>query len=165
MLARMVVLAGGVSGAMALSQFPEFSQQYTQRLGGAVDELSGFVADFDADAAEVGLAREAALQQLAQGSALGAARADTMRATIHRYERLRDAQLALESAGPVQRILHARQFNDAEIAKEAWADFQPALPFTVEGLVFAGVGGVLGAAILRVLLGSLGWVFGRRKLA
>lgn len=165
MLARMMILAGGVSGAMALSQFPEFSQQYAQRLGGAVDELSGFVADFDADAAEVGLAREAALKQLAQGSALGAARADTMRATIHRYERLRDAQMALKSAGPVQRILHARQFNDAQIAKEAWAGFEPALPFTTEGIVFAGVGGVLGAAILRVFMGSLGWVFGRRKLA
>ena len=56
MFARVLTLAGGLSGAAGLSQFPEFSQQYAQRLGGAVEELQLFVEEFDADAAGVGMA-------------------------------------------------------------------------------------------------------------
>jgi len=36
---RILATAGGIAGAVALSQFPEFSQQYVQRLSGATDEL------------------------------------------------------------------------------------------------------------------------------
>ena len=43
MILRTMALAAGLTGAATLSQFPEFSQQYTQRLGGAVDELSAIV--------------------------------------------------------------------------------------------------------------------------
>ena len=65
MLVRAITLAGGLTGAAGLSQFPEFSQQYIQRLSGAVDELSRVVAEFDADAAALGLSRGEALDQLA----------------------------------------------------------------------------------------------------
>jgi len=34
LLLRAVTFAGGLAGAVGLSQFPEFSQQYTQRLAG-----------------------------------------------------------------------------------------------------------------------------------
>lgn len=33
MIAKTLTLAAGVSGAAAMSQFPEFSKQYVQRLG------------------------------------------------------------------------------------------------------------------------------------
>jgi hypothetical protein len=36
---RSLSLLGGLGLGLALSQFPEYAQQYTQRLGGAVDEL------------------------------------------------------------------------------------------------------------------------------
>ena len=67
MIVRALVLAGGVLGAASVSQFPEFSQQYTQRLGGAVDALGQVVADFDASAAAAGLDREAALYEAHAG--------------------------------------------------------------------------------------------------
>ena len=41
---RTLTLAGALAGAVSLSQFPEFSQQYLQRLSGAVDELLLYVA-------------------------------------------------------------------------------------------------------------------------
>ncbi|NRB05388.1 MAG: DUF2937 family protein, partial [Rhodobacteraceae bacterium] len=47
MLGRAIALAGGLAGGLSLSQFPEFSQQYLQRLGGAVDALAVVVTDFD----------------------------------------------------------------------------------------------------------------------
>ncbi|MEC7965452.1 MAG: DUF2937 family protein, partial [Pseudomonadota bacterium] len=55
MIVRTLTLIAGLSGAAVTAQFPEFSQQYAQRLGGAVDELTAVVADFDASAQASGL--------------------------------------------------------------------------------------------------------------
>ena len=54
---RTVAIVGGAALAVVLSQFPEYAQQYTQRLGGAVDELRRQTQSFDQDAAEGGLTR------------------------------------------------------------------------------------------------------------
>src|SRR5688572_1167100 len=61
-LGRLIVVIAAAFGGLVASQFPEFAQQYRQRLGGAVDELLRVVADFDADASRNQLTREAALQ-------------------------------------------------------------------------------------------------------
>ncbi|MEB8385911.1 DUF2937 family protein [Rhodobacteraceae bacterium KMM 6894] len=164
MIARALTLAAGLSGAAGLSQFPEFSQQYAQRLGGAVDELHSFVAEFDADAAAVGLSRAAALKSLSQGSEIGAARAETMGRTIERYERLSNDLTTLRGAGPFTRAYRARSFTDAEIAQAAWADFKPAVPLTFEGAVFAGLGLLGGLGLMQALIALMRWPF-RRKAA
>ena len=52
---RVVSVVVGLMGGAGLAQFPEYAQQYTQRLGGALDELSRVVADFDRSAAATGL--------------------------------------------------------------------------------------------------------------
>ena len=51
--------------AVALSQFPAFSDQYVQRLGGQADALQKVAAEFDASADRAGLTRQAALEELA----------------------------------------------------------------------------------------------------
>ncbi|WP_300519133.1 DUF2937 family protein [Aliiroseovarius sp.] len=66
---RVLALVGGLGGAVTLSQFPEYSQQYLQRLAGAVDELSAVVAAFDASAAGFDLTR---VEALATGIGFGA---------------------------------------------------------------------------------------------
>ena len=162
MIGRTIVLAGGLAGAASLSQFPEFSQQYTQRLGGAVDELSRVVADFDADAAEVGLSREAALVDLAQGGQMGAQRADTMVGTIERHRRLSEDLVAIRSVGPFTRAAQAGRFTDTEIAKAAWADYKPALPLTFEGGVFAAFGFAVFGLFFSVLVSALRRLYRRR---
>lgn len=65
MLSRALALVAGLGGAAGVSQFPEYSQQYMQRLGGAVDEFLRFMDDFDKDAASLDLSRDAALVDLA----------------------------------------------------------------------------------------------------
>ena len=60
MIGKVLALAGGVAGAAGLSQYPEFSQQYIQRLAGQVDALTVVVADFDRSALANGLSRAAA---------------------------------------------------------------------------------------------------------
>ena len=50
MIIKTLTLVGGMFGAATLSQFPEFTQQYMQRLGGQVDALSVVIQDFDPSA-------------------------------------------------------------------------------------------------------------------
>ena len=150
MIVRVITLAGGLVGAAGFSQFPEFSQQYAQRLGGAVDELHRVVQEFDSDAAGLGLDRAAALTQLSKGGDMGAARALTMGMTIARHDRLAADLDVLQGAGPFTRAYRMQRFRDRELAARAWAAYKPAIPFTFEGAIFAGagfVGGIMALAL------------------
>lgn len=161
MILRALTLAGGLAGATASSQFPEFSQQYIQRLGGAVDALSGVVADFDASAAAVGLSRDDALAQM-QGTDFLERRRKDMTATFDRYARLRSDLDLLKSEGPFMRAYHMPKLTDPEIARAAWAEYQPAVPLNFAGAMFAAVGFVMGLAVLGIVLRILSWPFRRR---
>jgi hypothetical protein len=162
MLGRAIGLVAGLSGAATLSQFPEYSQQYVQRLGGAVDELHRFVAAFDEDAEQLDLSRDEALHDLAQGGEMGAARAETMEATITRYERLKADLATLRSAGPFTRAYHAARLTDPEIASAAWDDYRPAMPLTFEGAVFGGTGFLAGLGAIGVIVALLRGLIRRR---
>lgn len=164
MILRALTLAGGLAGAATTAQFPEFSQQYMQRLGGAVDALGEVVADFDASAAASGLSRQAALEQLQGTAFLDRRRADMTR-TVVRYAQLSHDLRVLEGQGPFTRAYHARRFTDPEIAKAAWQVFQPAIPVNFAGLSFAGVGFFLGLMVVSLLVAILRWPFRRRQIA
>jgi len=163
-IVRTLTLVGGLTGAVTSSQFPEFSQQYMQRLGGAVDALGEVVADFDASAAASDLTREAALAQL-QGTAFLDSRRADMRRTITRYTQLTADLAVLEGEGPFMRAYHAGRFTDPEIAQAAWEVYQPAVPVNFAGLTFAGVGFVLGGLAMGLLLGLVRMPFRRRRTA
>lgn len=163
MFARMFVFAGGLAGAAGLSQFPEYSQQYLQRMSGKVEELARFVEDFDADARDVGLSRNQALIDLAQGGAIGAERAQTMVTTIERHEDMSQALAKLKTAGPFTRAAHANMFTDSELARGTLQDFEPAVPLTVDGLTFALIGFLAGFTVLGAVVGLLRLPFRKRK--
>lgn len=158
MILRALTLAGGLTGAAVTSQFPEFSQQYTQRLGGAVDALADVVADFDASAAAVGLTRDAALAQMQGTEFLERRRAD-MTVTFRRYDRLRADLEAVGGQGPFMRAYHAARLTDGQIARAAWTAYRPAVPITFAGISFACLGFVLGSAVLGVILRLLALPF------
>lgn len=158
MILRAITLAGGLAGAAGLSQFPEYSQQYSQRLGGAVDELSRVVGDFDASARAVGLTRAAALEQMAGTAFLDRRRADMTR-TFERHARLTSDLAALRGTGPFMRAYHAARLTDPEIAARAWGDYRPALPLTFAGAVFAGLGFLLGSGVGAAVARVLRWPF------
>jgi hypothetical protein len=165
MIARMLTLAGGLAGAAGLSQFPEFSQQYTQRLAGAVDELSRVVEDFDRSAAAEGLDRQAALDAMTGSGFVERRRVDMTR-TIERKSRLEADLAALRGAGPFTRAYEAAHFDDMEIARRAAQDFKPAMPLTFEGISFAAVGlfvGWLAIATVLYVLRLLLWPVRRRR--
>jgi hypothetical protein len=152
MIARALAVTVGLTGAASVSQFPEYSQQYMQRLGGAVDELSRFMDDFDEDAANLDLSRTAALVDLAKGGDMGAARADTMVKTIDRHERLSDDLEQMQGLGPFSRAKHAVRFTDTELAGRVWEHYKPAMPVTFEGAIFAAIGFLSGLALFSALI-------------
>ena len=164
LIARILTLAGGLAGAASLSQFPEFTQQYTQRLAGAVDELSRVVEDFDASARAEGLTRPEALSAMTGTPFVERRRIDMTR-TLQRHAELRADLAALRGAGPFTRAYQMSHLDDSVIAKRAVEDFRPALPLTFEGITFAGVGLVLGAlamSLIANLVGMLLWPLRRR---
>ena len=136
-------LAVAVCLAIALSQFPAFSDQYVQRLGGQVDALSRVTAQFDASARAAGLTRDQALADLS-GSAFRDAHQSNMREVFVRLGRARADLQMLRIAGPLERMLLPHRLRDAETLAATWGDFRPAIPVTVAGLWAAGIGLVLG---------------------
>lgn len=143
---------------MVLSQVPEFAQQYRQRLGGAIDELARDITNFDADAARVGLDREQALQKYENAAELlFRSRGVRTREQIARYTRLVAQQQAFTSAGPFGRIIVLFSNLDQTIAANAMREFEPAMPTTLEGVVFAAGGFI----VVFLFLHGLRLVFSR----
>ncbi|MCP3970200.1 MAG: DUF2937 family protein [Rhodobacteraceae bacterium] len=161
---RILTMAGGFAGALGLSQFPEFSQQYLQRLSGAVDELRAVVVAFDASAAKAGISREEALSELT-GSTFLSEHQDNLDGQIVRFERLSRDYTNLKEAQPLQRLTQAYRFSDADLARRTWDDFRPAVPVTIDGFICAGIGFVAVSLTLSLLVGLFGRVFRRRRPA
>ena len=157
-MARVAGLVGAALIGVGASQFPEFSQQYEQRLGGAVDELRIVAAQFDTSAARAGLTREEALRDYS-GTEFLQLRGEDMRETFVRLERLEGDLATLQNATAAQKIANLPAMMDSQIAQRAWENFKPGIPVTSEGAAFTVMGGVAGFAGA----GGLASLFGRRK--
>ena len=158
---------GGIALAALLSQFPEYAQQYTQRLGGAVDELRVITADFDRGALAAGLDREGALARYSASSdPFLAGRGISMAATFSRFEQLSATLKRIEGAGPVERLQLLPAYVDTEIGRRTLQFYKPAMPITIEGLLYAGAGFLLGYALVSAVyrLLALPFRWRRRKL-
>ena len=156
MILRVLALAGGVTGAAGLSQFPEFTQHYIQRTGGAVDELHRQIARYETDADKLGLSLQELLAELSAEGPRGKTQADNIQSDIARHERLASALETLRGAGPFSRVRLIGRLNDPEIAERTLQDFRPAVPATFEGAVFAGTGFAAGWAAVLATLSALG---------
>ena len=138
--------------AVALSQFPAFSDQYVQRLGGQVDALTQVAGDFDRSADRAGLTRDEALAELS-GSRFRDAHAGDMRQVFVRLDRAAGDLTLLRAASPLERIALPHRLRDVETLQATWGDFRPAVPVTGAGFMAAGIGFLLGwgAAALLAL--------------
>ena len=160
---RWIAAIGGVALAATLSQFPEYAQQYTQRLGGAVDELRVITTDFDRAAELGGLDRAQALQRFnASNDDFLAGRGTSMTATFQRYENLSTTLAQIENAGPVERLQSLPAYLDTDIGRRTLENYRPAVPVTVEGVLYAGAGFILGYLLLSALVRFCALPFRRR---
>lgn len=164
LLWRRLALAIGLACGLVATQAPEFAQQYRQRLAGAVDELGRVVATFDAEAAQEGVSADDAIRRLeANADSLARARGRDMAEDKGRLNRLRDALAAFESGAPVRRLVGFFQSYDADTARRALADFQPAVPTTAESGVLALAAALLGWLATHLAVWPARRRFGRRS--
>jgi hypothetical protein len=152
----MLSIVGGLALGFGFAQFPEYAQQYEQRLGGAVDELRIIVDDFDRGAASFGLNREDALMRYAiSPDEFLQDRGLSMRMIIGRYERLSADLEALQNASPLQRVQFMPRYLDSDVGARALENFQPGVPATGEALAWGLAGTVLGYLLLYPFFGFL----------
>lgn len=159
-----LILVGALATGVAGSQFPEFSQQYLQRLGGQFDALSQVAADFDASATKAGLTRDEALSEIKGGAFQDSHRKD-MERVFTRLDRITSDLTLLRAANPLERMALPHRLRDVETLQSTWADFRPAVPVTIDGVLAAGIGFLVGLVALNGLIAALGWPFRRRANA
>ncbi len=162
MITRVLAFAFGLTGAASLSQFPEFAQQYLQRLAGKVDQLEVQVAEIDASAAALDMSRDDYLEDLSASRA-GAEAARKSINEISLFERLGGNLDSFRDAGSFGRLAQAYRVADPALAQNTLDDFKPAVPLTAEGAAFTAVGFVGGWGIWSMLWGILGWPLRRRQ--
>jgi hypothetical protein len=151
---RLVVLfAVSLICALCAMQMPEFIQQYSQRLGGALDELDRVVQNFDEDARQRGYDETGALGLLkANPVPLVQDQSARMSETIARRDRLR-AQKDAIAAGGVGAFATFLAHYDPPLAARTWDTFRFGLPLNSDGLLFAFFGFV--TSFLTLGLGGL----------
>ena len=153
---RALSIMGGLALGFGFAQFPEYAQQYEQRLGGAVDELKIIVDDFDRGAQSFGLSREDALMRYAVSpDEFLQDRGLSMRMTIARYDRLSADLAQMQAASPIGRVQLLPHYLDSDVGARALENFAPGVPVTGEGLAWGLTGTAIGYLILYPFLGFL----------
>jgi len=130
-----------VAGTVLFSQIPEFMQQYLQRLGGHLDEARRHLEQFHQAAKQSGLTLDQLTAQTAANADAAVAKlSGVMTEAVTRVHALEAAQSALQEASLWSRPFVFLRNIDPSIARATWAIFKPAVPTTVEGLVYSLVG-------------------------
>jgi hypothetical protein len=149
MFRRLVDGIFAIAGAAVLSQFPEFFRQYLQRLGGRLDQAALHEARIAAAAREHGLSIADFVQHLtANADAVVRSEGQNVLAALADVERLRVAYGVLAAAQPFERPLVWVRHFDEGVARATLDQFVPAVPLSTEGLLYAGLGMVIGLALL-----------------
>ncbi len=160
MIVRALAIVAGLAGGVATSQLPGYSQQYRQRLGGAIDELARIMAEFDADAARHGMTREQGIDRLSgNGDTFVTERGARLREDSARLARLQRQLEIFQTSGPFRRIAVMASDIDQVTAQRAWANFEPGVPVTIEGAALAGAGFLAGYGAFSFIL----WPVSRRR--
>jgi phage tail tape-measure protein len=136
-------------GGLAASQFPAFFDQYLQSLGGRLDQARVHAQRIAETARDQGLSLEAYLRRFADNAdPVVQSQAEVMASALADEARLSTAFATLSQAPAGFRPLVLLRHLDADIAAATAERFMPAAPLGLEGLVYAGIGALLGLAAL-----------------
>lgn len=162
---RLLAFVLGIAGALVGSQAPGFTLQYMQNLQGRIDELRPIVEEFDANVAGYGYTRASAVNECNRAEGLLDALCQTYVSTVERYELLTDHLQTLEAAGDYVRPLILAKTQMKDITQSVYKQFEPAIPATVHGAVYAGGGFAVVWGGASFLFGLLGAMTGGRRYA
>ncbi|MBC8035945.1 MAG: DUF2937 family protein [Rhizobiales bacterium] len=152
-----------VAGAVLFSQGPEFMQQYLQRLGGHLDEARRHLATFEQTATQAGLTLDRFITQTGANADPAVAKlSGVMTDVLNRAGTLQAAQDALLKASLWERPFVFARHLDLGIARATGAVYQPAMPTTAEGLIYALTGMLVLLALYHFGFKRLIALFGRR---
>lgn len=164
---RIFALISALVAGTLVSQSPEFTQQYSQRLGGAIDELQKVIDDFEVDARNNGLTLQEAFEQYSSSTEQFLRdRGESMGRVFDRLDRLTNQAVSLENTNSLLKPLQILRSPDQDIVQNAWEDFKPAIPVTLEGLLYAGVGffaGWFGLELISAILKLIGRPFRSKR--
>lgn len=130
-----------ILGAVVACQLPEFIQQYLQRLGGRLDEARRQLAQFTDIAAQSRLSLADFIDRTSHNADTSVARlAGVMRDTVSRVDSLSAADSAIRHASLWEKPFVFFSHFDPDIARATLSIYKPAVPTTLEGLVYAVLG-------------------------
>lgn len=153
-------------GALLLAQFPQFYGQYLQRLGGHIDELRRTVEGYEQAAAALGVSLELYIEEhLAAESEVITSSGEIISNLVERLWQLESSFQALIQAAPLTRWIVFVQHADWAVVRQCLHRFTPGIPTTVEGLVYAGAGLLLGWGLYALGRALLLTVFKRNQEA
>jgi len=152
-----------VLGAVLFSQGPEFMQQYLQRLGGHLEEARRQLAVFQQTAMQAGISLNQFIAKTNANPDPAVAKLGTVMAgAAERVAFLQSAHESLFHASLWARPFVFLRHLDLEIARATGSVYQPAVPTTAEGLIYALAGMLVFLALYHFgCKGALG-LFGRR---
>lgn len=155
----------GLIGALIMSQFPQFFGQYMQRLGGHLQEAQLTLDRYIKAARSLGLSlQEYIHQHLVSQERIYTSSGEVIAELVERYESLKRSYQILENATPLNRwFLFVRQ-GDFTIAQQTWQEFTPGVPTTLEGIIYALGGLLLGWGIYNGLKGLCYRIFIRKRI-
>lgn len=134
--------------AAALSQFPEFHQQYTQRLGGALDELILQMDALDLRAEAAGMERFDYVRHFQNNpDEVVRGEGDAMMHMLSRHSRLSKAYERLETAPWYMTFVETVFHLEPDLAQNTMMSFVPAIPLSVSGGAHAFLGFFFGYLI------------------
>jgi hypothetical protein len=155
-IVRIIAFGLGIFGGIVASQGPEYSQQYRQRLGGAIDELQRVIARFDADASANNETQESAIARLRSNpDDLASRQGVAMQGNVERLGRLQTHREVMIQAGPFARVALMLRDGDQDVMEAAYRDFEPAVPVTEEGLLSTAIGFIAVWGSVLLLAGFL----------
>jgi hypothetical protein len=142
-----------VTGAVAFSQIPEFIQQYIQRLGGHVDEAQHQVELIRETAQSSGHTLKTYIEIfITHVDPDIAHQGQLIQRTIERARELAEALQVIKDASVLTRPFVFLAKIKYPIARATLGDFQPAVPITLENLIYAFIGLFLGLAFYQFVL-------------
>ena len=164
-MGRFVAFLLGVAGAILASQGPGFTLQYMQNLQGRLDELETIVEQRDADVAAYGYTRASAVAECRTATDLLEAMCDGYARDVDRLAYLTTHLAALNAATDYTRPLILARSFDQNIAMSVKTQFEPAIPATVHGAIYAAGGYAVAWGASSFLFGLLGAMTGGRRYA
>jgi len=152
-----------VLGAILFSQGPEFMQQYFQRLGGHLQEAQRQLSLFRGAASQSGGTLEEFIAQTRTNPNAGVVQlSSVMSDAVDRTASLQAAHDALVHSSLWTKPFVFMRHVDPDIARVTWSVYLPAVPTTVEGLLYALTGMLFCLLVYQLGIKALFGLFWRK---